>query len=175
MPNAPTRLLLLALVPILLIGTAWVTGEPKASAKPSDSNAAYKRIFRRLDADNDGAVTEREYISRTRWPADKARMIWRASDGDGDGKVTEAEYCRNRRVTDKAKEVFSWIDADKDNKLTEKEVLATAKLIFQKMDKDHSGEVNIPEYLGARWEWDVTVDFLNTPRIRESAEPSPGR
>ena len=174
MPKAPSRLLLLALAPILLVVAAWGTGAPKAPAKPSDPDAGYKRIFRRMDADGDGAVTEREYVSRTRWPEDKARKIWRASDANGDGKVTEAEYCRNRRVTDKAKEVFSWIDADKDGKLTEKEALATAKLIFQTMDKDRNGEVTIPEYLSTRWEWDVTVDFLKAPRTRAKGKPSAG-
>jgi len=176
MPGTRTRSALFALLATALAISAWGTGATKPSSSESDDpDAGYRRIFRRLDADGDGAVTEAEYVSRTRWPEGKARAIWRASDANGDGKVTEAEYCRNRRVTDKAKEVFAWIDADRSGKLTEAELVATAKRIFETMDKDRSGEVTIPEYLGTRWEWDVTVDFLRTPRRRERAGSAPAK
>ena len=149
---------------------AWVAAAPDAgkTARKVDPDAAFKRIFRRLDADGNGVVTEKEYVGRSRWPEGKARKIWRASDADGDGKVTEAEYCRNRRVTDKAKELFVWIDADKDGNLSEQEVVATARRIFREMDTDKSGQVNIPEFLSTRWRWDVRVDWAKKVR------PAPG-
>lgn len=150
-------------------------GGPPAKGPPAawdDPDAEFKRIFRRMDADGDGSLTEAEYVERTRWPEAKARAIWRASDGDGDGKVTEREYCRNRHVTDKAKEVFGWIDGDGDGKVTEKEVVAFASRAFREMDRDKDGEVNIPEYLGARWEWDVRIDWLKTRRTRSEEKPN---
>ena len=154
---------------------AWTPAAgPKPPAK-ADSDAGYKRIFRRLDADGDGAVTEKEYVSRTRWGEQKARAIWRASDFNGDGQVTESEYCLNRRVTDKAKDLFAWIDADRDGKVTEKEVLATARLIFQEMDKDRSGQVTIPEYLATRWEYDVHVQWAPKKRTRKGPGKPPSK
>jgi len=105
-------------------------------------------------------VTEQEYVERSRWrDQDKARKIWRASDGNGDGKVTEQEYCENRRVTDKAKEVFKWLDANGDGKVTEDEIKERAKEVLAEMDKDGNGEVNIPEFLRTRWEWQVRVQW----------------
>jgi Ca2+-binding EF-hand superfamily protein len=157
----------------LTVASAGPAAEGKAaSGKPSaesDPYAGYRRIFRRLDADGDGRVTEAEYIRRTKWPEEKARKIWRASDGDGDGAVTEAEYCENRRVTDKAKEVFAWLDADGDGSVTEAEAVAAARRVFAAMDADGSGKVNIPEFLGARWKWQVDVKWKQKP----SAEGKP--
>ncbi|HUS90232.1 MAG TPA: hypothetical protein VM695_00235 [Phycisphaerae bacterium] len=172
MRKTSSSLFALCAVGLLGAATGWLGGASSPAAGPgaADPDAGYKQIFRRLDADGDGAVTEKEYTSRSRWPAEQAGKIWRASDADGDGKVTEAEYCRNRRVTDKAKEVFAWIDADKDGKLTEPEAVAAAKRIFLEMDKDRSGDVTTPEYLSTRWEWDVEVNFLKVPRTRKQAK-----
>jgi len=142
------------------------SGKAGGEKKEADPYAAYRAIFKRLDADGDGRVTEAEYVSRTRWPEAKARAIWRASDADGDGKVTELEYCENRRVTDEAKKIFAWLDVNKDAKLTEAEAVAGAKRIFAEMDADASGGVNIPEYLGARWRWQVDIRWAAKPRER---------
>jgi len=138
----------------------------KAGGEKIDANpyAAYRGVFKRLDANGDGTVSEAEYVSRTRWPEAKARAIWRASDADGDGKVTEVEYCENRRVTDEAKKIFAWLDANKDGKLTEAEAVAGAKRIFAEMDADASGGVHIPEYLAARWRWQVDIRWAAKPR-----------
>ena len=132
----------------------------------ADPYAAYRAIFKRLDADADGSVTEAEYVARTRWPEAKARAIWRASDADGDGKVTELEYCENRRVTDEAKKIFAWLDANHDGTLTEAEAVAGAKRIFAEIDADTSGGVDIPEYLAARWRWQVDIRWAAKPRER---------
>ena len=143
--------------------------------KPPDPDAGYKRIFKRLDADGDGAVTEKEYVERSRWQdKNKARAIWRASDANGDGKVTEAEYCRNRRVTDKAKEVFAWLDANRDGKVTEAEAVGRAKRIFAEMDRDGDGQATIPEALGARWQWQVQIQW-GKKRLLPVGKENPAR
>ncbi len=153
-------------------GAAWTTEQ--ASKRP-DGDEQYKRIFKRLDADGDRAVTQTEYVQRSRWPdKEKARKIWRASDADGDGKVSEREYCENRRVTDKAKEVFQWLDADRDGKVTQQEALDAARRIYREMDADTDGEVNIPEFLSARWRWQVRLQWekkgAETPGKRPSRQ-----
>ena len=164
-----------AFIALLAVGSCAVAtpgaGKPnkpssKAGGEKTDADpyAAYRAIFKRLDANGDGSVSEAEYVSRTRWPEAKARAIWRASDADGDGKVTELEYCENRRVTDEAKKIFAWLDANKDSNLTEAEAVAGAKRIFAEMDADASGGVNIPEYLAARWRWQVDIRWAAKPR-----------
>lgn len=176
MPGVLPWWLTLSAVCLAFAGAAWTTEQ--ASDRP-DPDLQYKRIFKRLDADADGVVTEAEYVQRSRWPdKEKARKIWRASDADGDGKVTEREYCENRRVTDKAKEVFQWLDADKDGKLTEQEVLAAARRIYREMDADTDGQVGMPEFLSARWRWQVVLQWerrgAETPAKRPGPDQRPG-
>lgn len=142
------------------VGKGKAPAPERGDTQHPDPDAGFKRIFKRLDQDADGMVTEQEYVARSRWKdKDKARKIWRASDGNGDGKVTAQEYCENRRVTDKAKEVFKWLDKNRDGKVTEEEVGERAKEIFAEMDKNGNGEVNIPEFLRTRWEWEVKVQW----------------
>ena len=140
------------------------SGEAGRERTDPDPYAAYRPIYKRLDVNGDGGVSEAEYVSRTRWPETKARAIWRASDADSDGKVTELEYCENRRVTDEAKKIFAWLDANKDGNLTEAEAVAVTKRVFAEMDADASGGVNIPEYLAARWRWQVDIRWSSKPR-----------
>jgi len=127
-----------------------------------------KQIFKRLDADGDGSLTEAEYVGRSRFAAETARKIFHASDANGDGKVTEAEYIDNRTVTDKAKEVFFWLDADDDNVMTRQEVAARIDRVFKEMDADGDGRVTIPEFMSSRWRWQVRIDW------KKRAEPAPG-
>ena len=137
------------------------TGRP--GGKPSP-----KQIFKRLDADGDGSLTEAEYVGRSRFDAEKARKIFHASDADGDGKVTEAEYVDNRIVTDKAKEVFFWIDADDDGAMTRQEVAACIDRVFKEMDASADGRVTIPEFMSSRWRWQVRIDW------KKRDQPAPG-
>jgi Ca2+-binding EF-hand superfamily protein len=161
-------------IALLAVGSCAVAvpgGADKPSGKADgekldvDPYAAYRAVFKRLDANGDGTVSEAEYVSRTRWPEAKARAIWRASDADGDGKVTELEYCENRRVTDEAKKIFAWLDANEDGKLTEAEAMAGARRIFAEMDADASGGVHMPECLAARWRWQVDIRWAAKPLV----------
>ncbi|MBE3100395.1 MAG: EF-hand domain-containing protein [Planctomycetes bacterium] len=137
---------------VVCIGAAPQTGAPGGT--PS-----VKQIFTRLDADGDGSLTEAEYVGRSRFDGETARRIFRASDADGDGKVTEAEYIDNRLVTDKAKEVFAWIDADGDGAMTRHEIAARIDRVFKEMDADGDGRVTTPEFMSARWRWQVRIDW----------------
>jgi len=140
--------------------SALVAKPTSRPAEPVDKACAgYKRIFNRMDANGDGVLTQAEYVARTRWDEKRARAIWTASDANRDGKVTEAEYCDNRRVTDDAKAIFVWLDTDRNGKVSEQEMTAGAKRIFAEMDRDGSGEATIPEALGARWQWQVRIQW----------------
>jgi hypothetical protein len=139
------------------------TGRP--GGKPSP-----KQIFKRLDADGNGSLTEAEYVGRSRFgDTEKTRRIFHASDADGDGKVTETEYVDNRTVTDKAKEVFFWIDADDDGAMTRQEVAACIDRVFKEMDASADGRVTIPEFMSSRWRWQVRIDW------KKRDQPAPGQ
>lgn len=154
--------LLVALIGVALcVAAAPQRGGPGGRPSP-------KQIFRRLDADGDGSLTEAEYVGRSRFGAETARKIFHASDADGDGNVTEAEYIENRIVTDKAKEVFFWIDADDDNVMTRQEVAARIDRIFKEMDADADGRVTLPEFMSSRWRWQVRIDW------KKRDQPAPG-
>lgn len=139
-------------VVVLSAGVAAAPGRPEArKASPEE---AYKRIFKRLDADGDGAVTRKEYLARTRFKDKvKAAKIFHASDADGDGKVTEVEYVRNRKVTEAAKGIFRWLDATADGRLTKDELRKRTDELFRGLDRDGDGAVTIPEFLRTRAEW----------------------
>lgn len=146
------------------------TGKP--TVPPDKAYAGYKSIFKRMDANGDGVLTEAEYVARTRWDERKARAIWNASDANRDGKVTEAEYCDNRRVTDDAKAIFAWLDADRNGRVSEKEMTAGARRIFAEMDRDGSGEATIPEALGARWQWQVRLRWAPKRKMFNAGKPA---
>jgi len=78
---------------VLTGASSFPAAEDKAgSGKPSagsDPYAAYRRIFRRLDADGDGNVTEPE-------AAAGAKRIFAEMDADGNGKVTIPEFLSAR-------------------------------------------------------------------------------
>ena len=143
------------------------------SAEEPDPDATFKRIFKRIDANDDGVITQQEYVDRSRWQdKNQARAIWRASDANGDGKVTEAEYCENRRVTDKAKEVFAWLDANRDGRVNEREIVDRAKEVFVEMDRNGNAEVTIPEFLATRWQWQVRIQWQKKRPLFELKESS---
>jgi len=155
-----------------MIGLAGVVVVLAGAVPPEreDQRPPLKRIFKHLDADGDGFLTEDEYTRRARFgDPEKARHIFHASDADRDGKVTEAEYVANRIVTDKAKEVFAWINSNGDAVMTRREVAACVDRVFEEMDSDTDGRVTIPEFMRARWRWQVRVDW------KKRAETAPGK
>jgi len=169
MRRVPLVLLVAFIGVALCVAAAPEKGRPGGRPSP-------KQIFKRLDADGDGSLTEAEYVGRSRFGAETARKIFHASDSDGDGKVTEAEYIDNRIVTDKAKEVFFWIDADDDQVMTRQEVAARIDRVFKEMDADADGRVTIPEFMSSRWRWQVRIDWKKRDQVapgekRQEAKP----
>ena len=148
----------LPILVVAFIGVALCLAAAPEKGGPG-RKPSLKQLFKRLDADGDGSLTEAEYVGRSRFGAEKARKIYHASDADGDGKVTETEYVDNRIVTDKAKEVFFWIDADDDGTMTRQEVAARIDRVFKEMDTSADGRVTIPEFMSSRWRWQVRVDW----------------
>ena len=155
-------------LPILVlafIGVALCLAAAPEKGRPG-GKPSLKQLFKRLDANGDGSLTEAEYVGRSRFgDTEKTRRIFHASDANGDGKVTEAEYVDNRIVTDKAKEVFFWIDADDDGAMTRQEVAARIDRVFKEMDTSADGRVTIPEFMSSRWRWQVRIDWKKRDQV----------
>ncbi|MGB2808037.1 MAG: serine hydrolase [Sedimentisphaerales bacterium] len=105
-------------------------GDKKLYEKEYVSNSMYmtpevrKRIFAASDRNNNGIVTEQEYVEN-RIITDEAKMLFDSMDTDKDGKLTRQEFTRNKTGNNK--------------KLAGK--------FFQKMDSDNNGELRLPQYL----------------------------
>ena len=104
--------------------------DKKLSEKEYVSDSMYmtpevrERIFAASDRNDDGIVTEQEYVEN-RIITDEAKMIFNRMDTDKDGKLTGQEFAQNRTGNDRR----------------------LADRFFQKMDGDDNGELKLPEYL----------------------------
>jgi Ca2+-binding EF-hand superfamily protein len=105
-------------------------GDKKLYEKEYVSNSMYmtpevrKRIFAASDRNNDGIVTEQEYVEN-RIITDEAKILFNRMDTDKDGKLTRQEFTRNKTGNNKT----------------------LAGKFFQKMDSDNNGELRLPQYL----------------------------
>ncbi len=124
--------------------------------------AGYRRVFGFTDFNKDGRHSKEEYIDGGRYLTRESRSgIFQASDSNRDGFVSENEYVENRIITDEAKEIFSEMDADNDNRLTTEEFMTSRKLkdkklateVFDALDGNRDGELNLPEYLRVWGQW----------------------
>ena len=130
---------------------AMMGAKPVESASEQDIQQ-YKRIFARLDADNDGKLTEEQYVKNSRHMNEAARRkIFAATDRNKNGIATEAEYVENRIITDEAKSIFEKMDKDGDGKVTFKEF--TVKEVFSDFDTNSDGHLTAPEYLRVWGNW----------------------
>ena len=91
---------------------------------------ARQGIFRAADSNNDGFVTEAEYVEN-RIITDDAKEICHDMDADGDGRLTAGELGASGKLKDR--------------------VLAQA--VFKALDTDGNGEIVIPEYLRVWGRW----------------------
>lgn len=168
-PASARALLALSVLGLVLVRAAATAGEAKRRPSPA-------QVFKWLDKNGDGILTEEEYVKHSRFRnKEQARRIFRAADTDGDGKITKKRYVEHRRITDKAKEIFTKLDGDGDGRITEREFLAKAAAIFRALDRDGDGAVTIPEYLRARSEWadmrGASVDDALERLDKESQDP----
>ena len=124
--------------------------------------ASYKSIFKRLDANSDDWLNQKEFVDDGKYLTRRARQgIFLASDSDRNGYVSEGEYVVNRVITDEAKEIFKKIDRDGNGELTSLEFVANGSIadeklaadVFQSLDADGDGKLLIPEYLRVWGRW----------------------
>jgi Ca2+-binding EF-hand superfamily protein len=90
---------------------------------------ARQGIFRASDANSDGVVSEKEYVTN-RIITDEAKAIMGTVDEDGDGKVTRKEFIGHSGLPEDLSEA-----------------------VFDEFDADGSGELVIPEYLRVWGRW----------------------
>ena len=137
----------------------------------------YAWHFQRLDRDQDGQHSPKEYIDSGQYLTAQARRgIFRAADGDGDGLVTEAEYVLNRVITDEAKTIMQPLDRDRDGSIDPSEFIdggplptATAELVFEAFDLNQDRRLSVPEYLRVWGQWARAVQPPAAERISQRA------
>ena len=144
--------------PLQILAMLGAKGE--AGAQP-EKLEEYRRIFGAIDADDDGNLSNKEFVEDGRYMTRQARQgIFRASDANGDGVVSRREYVVNRIITDEAKAILAEMDEDGDGRATQKEFLGQSglpedlsKAVFDEFDTDGNGELVIPEYLQVWGRW----------------------
>jgi len=141
---------------LLLLGASGRSGGTAEKIR------SYRRIFARLDADDDGRHSREEFVEKGSYLNARARAgIFAAADNDGDGFVTEAEYVENRIITDEAKAIVTKMDLDGDGRVTSVEFVersgiddpALAARIYRLLDTDGNDEIRPPEYLRVWGRW----------------------
>jgi Ca2+-binding EF-hand superfamily protein len=108
--------------------------EHKTGHHEGGKQAAQSQAFKKLDANDDGKITEEEYAARAK---NRFAKMLKEMDSDHDGKISEDE------ATAKAKESFSGLDANKDGAVSMAEWNDHAKKVrhemhehLEKMKKD---------------------------------------
>ena len=105
------------------------------------------RVFERLDADGDGAVTQAELTARREQLFDRID-----SDDDGVVSASEREAAKGRgerirkRFEGAAEEHFESTDTDGDGKLTHAEFMAAPHPLLGKADADGNGVLTREEF-----------------------------
>ena len=94
------------------------------------SQQARQGIFRAADSDDDGFVTQDEYVLN-RIITDEAKRIFEQMDADRDGRLSEVELVGSGRLEDES----------------------LAREVFEALDSDGDGELVIPEYLRVWGRW----------------------
>ncbi len=136
-------------------------GAQMETGASSQQLADYAWHFQRLDQDQDGQHSPKEYIENGHYMTPQARqVIFRAAVGDGNGLVTEAEYVLNRVITDEAKAIMQPMDRDRDGNIEPSEFIdggslpsATAVLVFEAFDQNQDRRLSVPEYLRVWGQW----------------------
>jgi Ca2+-binding EF-hand superfamily protein len=91
--NTPAKSLLFTL--LLASPMIAMADEPtKPEAKPKKDPEV---IFKTMDRDNDGFVTEKEYLARKGDFVEQAKKAFAHFDKDGDGKLTLEEFSAKKK------------------------------------------------------------------------------
>jgi len=69
---------------MFLLGSGLVSTSALASG-----NAAADRLYKRLDTDHNGTVSEQEYVASAE---QRARRAFKRLDNNGDGQLSQQEY-----------------------------------------------------------------------------------
>ena len=163
---------------LTVVGAALLAGTGGVPADEAPKDKSPRRLgglageFKRIDADGDGRITEKEILA-------EAKRVFRGMDKDGSGDVSAGEFARGRSgrpangkaagSTSKAKPaprncpacamgltaetVFSRLDADGDKKVTVKEFArspgmadeAEARAAVRRIDTDADGSLSLAE------------------------------
>jgi Ca2+-binding EF-hand superfamily protein len=104
----------------------------------SDDEAAaqVESVFAAMDADDDGELTEEEY------------MAVRMGPGFGQGRNAE----RQKVMQERKKARFDEMDADKSGKVSKPEFIAGGKARFEAADTDKDGKVTPWEFRAQHWQ-----------------------
>ncbi|MCP4786719.1 MAG: hypothetical protein GY903_17520 [Fuerstiella sp.] len=147
------------LVPHQIFAILGARGEKGVTSAQSET---YRRIFARVDADQDGRLSKEEFIEKGTYLTERARTgIFAASDDNRDDFVSKSEYIRNRSITDEAKQIVGRMDTNRNGSVSLQEFLdhsrvkdrQTDRQIFRLLDTDSSGDLMIPEYLRVWGRW----------------------
>jgi Ca2+-binding EF-hand superfamily protein len=101
-----------------------------------EAAAQVESVFAAMDGDDDGELTEEEYMS--------VRM------GPGFGQGLNEE--RQKAMQERKKVRFGEMDADKNGKVSQAEFIAGGKTRFQTADTDKDGKVTPWEFRAQRWQ-----------------------
>jgi Ca2+-binding EF-hand superfamily protein len=126
-------------------------GKAPASARADDRGVRLSDEFARIDRNDDGLVTRRE------WP--RATREFRAFDRNSDGVVTRREWTDQfgtQRAEDSRVARFEDLDRNHDGVLSRFE-LSGEPIRFFEADRNRDQVVSLDEYLsaaaGSRWVW----------------------
>jgi hypothetical protein len=101
-----------------------------------EAAAQVESVFAAMDGDDDGELTDEEYMSVRMGP------------GPGQGRNEE----RQKAMQERKKARFVEMDADKNGKVSQAEFIAGGKARFQAADTDKDGKVTPWEFRAQRWQ-----------------------
>lgn len=119
-----------------------VHAQDQQAATPQ-TQAGRMPMFQALDTNNDGAVSQEEFIAGHRM----GQAGYVPADANKDGAVSREEFIQAGQQRREAR--FKQLDTDGDGKLTQQEMANRATAMFRDMDANSDGKLT-PEEMGRR-------------------------